>query len=188
MEVSMNKKLLVSVLLCLFILSSVTLAKEEKAKTIEFLAWADTLLDFPYYEYMEPSVSTHFETEPFLRLNVPASPKSEAIFFDLFAKLVVWWSGYETRDVIVFVNVRIISDIIPDNIEVFSNFALGIWETNNSGDTGVYADNRNVKLIMRRDHLDWWSVKYKSGGWVPDEEAISILKKLMDSGFDVEIW
>jgi len=161
-----------------------------KTKIIEFIGWADTCWDFMYFkEFEDPSIKTYFELEPFLSLNVPASPKSEAIFIDLWTQLVMWWSGYETRDVELVVLFKIISDVTPDNIEVLNMYGLAIAETNNTNNTGRQSIRKYFKFIMRRDHLDWWRIKYKdTGGYVPDKVALSILDKVIDGGFDIEIW
>lgn len=187
----MNKKLLVSLFLCFFIFSIMIMAEEKgKAKIIEFIGWADTCWHFMYFKTFEnPPIKTYFELEPFLSLNVPASPKSEAIFFDLWTQLVMWWSGYETRDVTLRILFKIVSDIIPDNIEVLNMYGLAVNETNNTNNTGRQSIRKYAKFVMRRDYLDWWKIKYKdTGGYVPDELALSILGKLIDGGFDIEIW
>ena len=186
----MNKKLLVLLFLCFFVLSIMIMAEEKgKAKIIEFIGWADTCWQLYFKEFTNPSDRTYYYLEPFLSLNVPASPKSEAIFFDLWTQLLIWWSDCKTRDVELYIIVDIISDVIPDNVEVFNWYALDIYETNYAKNTGTQLKRKYMKLIMRRDHLDFWRIKYKdTGEYVPDEVAISILGKLIESGFDIEIW
>ncbi len=188
----MNKKLLISVLLFFFVCSLVMLA-DEKAQTIEHLVWADTLWEQCFYK--EPSNHEELESfvsDPFLTFHVPASPKSDALFFEFWAQALYKWSGFETRRAKLELNFRIISGDIPDNIEVkIGSTVINVGETNVCGNYDIQGrrSRRYTKLPMRRNSVDWWIVYYKNSGvYVPENITHEILNNLMDNGFDVEVY
>lgn len=189
----MNKKLVVSVLLCLFVFSLGALAEEKaKASIIEHLVWADTGNVFITVEIEDYTIRKSFETEPFLRFHVPASPKSEALFFDVFTQILFRWSDFEERRLTAVNRLRIISDAIPENITVFTGKV--IYETSETNFTHNFSRHKEramarCKFNMRRNAVDWWWVEnLETGERVPDSEALLFWEKLIDNGFDVEVF
>lgn len=188
----MNKKLWVLVSL-FFAVSSGSLAQDGGAKTIEHLVWADTLrenaFDLTIAEYPE---RTEFESLPFLTFNVPASPKSAAIFFETRGHALVEWSNYliDTTEAVCWINLRIISNLIPENIEVGTGAMVVRQVEKNSlpfEDTIRSWDSR--EYVLRKGHVDWWVVRNISTGEVLSEkDAKALLTKLINNGFKVEIW
>lgn len=188
----MNKKLFISVFLCFFVFSSgmVSGEKDTKGKIIEHLVWVESNRNEAAYRFY-PTDDTQledFRSGPVLIYHVPASPKSEALFFDILAQTNIRWSGHWERTANVRCESRLISDIIPDNITVCSTptvFWMG--ESNNSQSIGWNWERRTAKIRMRRNSVDWWQVYDESGEEIPAEDAIPIINGLIDNGFDVEV-
>lgn len=193
----MNKKLLVSVLLCFFVLVLGMLAqekKEEKGKIIEHLVWADTGHQVAWeLEITNPAVRTPFFQDSILTFHVPASPKSDILFIEGWSQAQVKWSDYEIRNTFVIVWFEFISDVIPDGIWIGSGITNPtVYETNNAHDYDLQYMTRRLrrynKVIMRRNSIDSWTVKYEET-WedVPEEDAVRIINNLIDNGFDVKV-
>ncbi len=193
----MNKKLLVSVFLCLFVFSLGMIAlekEEEKAPIIEHLfAYFSGRSEFLNHTYLESPTPLLYESETLFAFHVPASPKSDAIFFELgYSSYVWWWSGYSPQMFQAALYVRIVSEIIPDDIYIYNGggkvFDVAITHPYNTSKPGQHS----YKIILRKDGLlrefpDWWEVRYVDTNWlVPYEKANSILNDLIDNGFDVE--
>lgn len=191
----MNKKILVSVLLCFFIFSLGLLAKE-KATILENLVWVETprdqyiLLSSP----VDDTVLQQFKSDTFLAFDVPASPQSDAIFFEFFVQPIVWWTNYIKRFALSYINFRIINpNIIPDYVEVLGIKSVGIGRESNPN--GIYEttstrENTAWKLAMRRNSYGaCWYIRNKiTKEEVPDNIAQNILNSLIDSGFNVEVY
>ncbi len=191
----MNKKLLVSVLLFFFVFSLGVIAQEkEKAPTIEYLFWYHSGRG-EYYNHTvldDPGI-LRFRSEPLLTFNVPPSPKSDTIFFEIGSLSdVVWWSGYSPQRFWSSLYFEIFSEDIPDFYATIG--------CNLEGDAAVTHPERSVrpgknnyKLILRRDSVlrefpDWWIVRYVSTGErVSNEIANSVLNDFIDNGYDVEV-
>jgi len=198
MGVFMNKKLLVSLFLCLFIFSSGLFAekKEEEAKTIQFLLRKD-LLDAYYYEvdwHTKLCEVNIFKSDPIYLGHVPASPKAEAIFFELWFQ---YWYDFEfsctKKRTTGGLSLEIINpDVIPAGLEVLCGatyFTLtdmfpGDWQTDGE-DRMTFSD----KYCLFRDNAWFWSVRDKDTKVpVSNEEAISIINKLIRKGFDIQFY
>lgn len=193
----MNKKILVSVSLFLFVLSLGVFATAEKPSVIEFLV-REHMVDLNLFEFIPLDSTQHesFVSGALLTLHVPPSPKSEGIFFFLGSQLWYKRTSYNIRraDAIVWFELK--SDIIPENIEIYSGQTLlDIYETNNAGDYSLNQERswRNTRSMMKRNYtevnlLGEMFVRYRGGGGpVPNEIAIPLLNSLIDNGFDVEI-
>ncbi len=186
----MNKKLLVSVFLCFFILTLGMFAqkKEEGVKTYEFLLRADVWGGLWELEPTDLVNPTEVYSETYHLGHVPPSPKTEAIFFDYVSMFHFSWTNLELRRVGLGADIVCSSDNIPA-YEIRS----GAWyivkgETNCSpyGPTGTDRQGFSDRYPMWRDRHDWWVVVYKGTGVrVPEEEAIPIINKFMDNGFDI---
>jgi len=188
----MKKRLWVLVSL-FFAVSFGLLGQVGGGKSVEHLVWVDTLredaLDLKIAEY--PNWA-EFKSLPFLTFNVPASPKSTAIFFETRGHALVEWSNYliDTTEAVCWINLRIISNLIPENIEVGTGAMVVRQVEKNSllfEDTIRSWDSR--KYILRKGYTDWWVVRnIITGEVLPDRDAKAILKKLIDNGFTVEVW
>lgn len=192
----MNKKLLVSMLLCFFVFSSMVYAKE-KASVIEFLV-REGGFDPNLFEYIPDDFTQHegFNSGILLTLHVPPSLDSERIFFFLDAQFWYKWTSFHQRRANAIVYFVLKSDIIPEDINVWNGMTLiDISETNNAGEYSFGRERswRNTRSTMTRNstevnRLGEMRVTYKGGGGnVPDEIAIPLLNSLIDNGFDVEI-
>ncbi len=198
----MNKKLLVSVLLCFFVFSSGMLAKEKaKAPTIEFLdriavynpdpaLWK---LDIPDDLF----AITEFISDTVISLHVPASPGSDALFFELSAQFWYGWDTHLWRQAYGSIYQEIKSNIIPPGIDVYAaTNVIDIGETNYAeNETKVRERGRqSSKYMMKRDsNGDWFAGQFRvfdteSEEIVDDEIAIPIINSLIDNGFDIEIY
>jgi len=194
----MNKKLLVSVLLCFFVFSLGMIADEKpKAKTIEHLVWAHTGAgNFFHYTIFDNCDLAHFETSPFLTFHVPLSPKAEALLFEFQGmSMILWWTGCTPQNYGTVLKTRLFSEVIPDDIQVHIQFTFDPSSPSNfTGDNWQRMPKRYVKVILRRDGLlgefpDYWEVRYvNSGDFVSPDKAQGILNDLMDNGFYAEVW
>ena len=186
----MNKKILVLVTLCLWVLPLGMLAVE-KARTIEFVAHERTETSPSFsYKAINPATSENFSSGPLLTLHVPPMPGYDTIFFELSARATYQWSGFQQRKSEADVYIQLINpNIIPEGMEVTSA-GLGIpWDTieNNAYNKGTQHYDRIYKSVMNFSSSRSIYVEYKTGGVVPDELAIPIIKALIDNGYDVEI-
>jgi len=168
--------------------------KEEKGKVIEHLVWAHSSLeDVPGFKPSDPTQLEKFNIEPFLTFQVPASPKSEVLFIEFWAQVLYKWSDFETRRATLSCYLRIISDVIPNNIEVLvPKSVIDVGEKNFAGnyDLQYRRSRRNAKHRISRNGDIWGSwVLYKdSGEHVPTEIAQDIFNRLIDNGFNVEVY
>lgn len=164
-------------------------------QALEFVNYGVILPDtFPAFavEVLNPGGQTNFESPTFMTLTFPPSPKASAAFFDLRATASYRWSTLLTRNGYCTVNFRVISDVIPSNIEVFSGMTLFLMRENNvSGnyDLGDRRDNRAELLSLRRNSVDWWIIRDKTTyDPMPEQDAIALLNRLLDVGFTVEFY
>jgi len=191
----MNKKLLVSVLLCFFVFS-LMIASEKKALIVEHLFWFDIGRDYSFKVTPEDyTAETFFKLDPFFIFHVPASPKCKAIFFELWAQVGIKWSNFSTRFAHPTVYLRCISDVIPDNIDVAWGYSVvGLSDTNNANNYTIKWScryERNLKFTMRKDgnYMVGWLITYKDTGRLVEKDVyVPIVKELMNNGFDVEVW
>ncbi len=189
----MNKKLLISVLLCFFIFSMGSLAKEEgKAKTIEFLARED-LWSLDGLLYFEPSNIGERQgfNKVLLELQVPPSPKCDALFIFLDTKYGYAWGPVQSWNALGGIRISLTSPSVPEGILVRTWIAIvGKSETNNTYDTGNDMSPRNFRFMLKRDCISdalGWLVYYEETGEpVPENEAIHIINDLIDNGFNAE--
>jgi hypothetical protein len=194
----MNKKLLISVLLCFFVFSLGAIAEEKKATeapTIELLFWYSMGRgEYPTILFDSPIIQ-RYESDSISTFHVPASPKSEAIFFEFGCQAIVyWWDGYIRQQFWSSPYMRMLSEVIPDDISV--QYGTGLLKNHDL--THDYSSHRtdkhSYKIILRRDGMlrefpELVDVRYVSTGErVPDEIANSILNDLMDNGFDIEVF
>ncbi len=185
----MNKKILVSVFLCLF-LSSFTMLAEEKLQVIEHVFWDEEVLF--NYTYLETPDYREYESDTLFAFQVPPSPKSKAIFFDFGCQShIFWYGGYTPRLYDSRLKINIISDVIPDNI-IFYNTCGMESVTHELLPMDGRPNKTTYKMAMRRDDFllasyPSWNVEYVSGENVPNEIANNILNDLIDNGFDVEV-
>jgi hypothetical protein len=188
----MNKRLCVLVSL-FFAVSFGLFGQGGGGKVIEHIVWADTLrenaLGLTIAEYPNKA---EFESLPFLTFNVPESPKSTAIFFETRGHALVEWSNLliDTTEAVCWINLRIISNLIPENIEVGTGAMVVRQVEKNSlpfEDTIRSWDSR--RYVLRKGDVDLWVVRnIASGEVLPEIDAKAILKKLIENGFKVEVW
>ena len=188
------KKHLVFVSLLLLILVSVIVG-EDKAQTIEFVLWEE--LDLSNWKILDLKIpeeklneETSTKTEPFMVITIPPSPKSDALFFKPQQKGSFKKAFSEYRKASCYLDMTIISDFIPPNVEFFVWIGLFKLDEHNLGgsyDLSKRPVYRELELMLKRDKIGWWNIVYKTGGRVPEEEAFPIIDKLIDNGFEVEI-
>jgi len=164
-------------------------------QALEFVLYQNSWPDhFPAFglEGLNPEVRTDFQSPAFISFTFPPSPKSSAAFFDLRATADYSWSNLQDRNGLCTIGFRVISDVIPPNINVRQGMTLfTMREKNVSGnfDPGSRRENRAELISLRRDSTDWWIFTYKdTNQWIPEQEAIALLNKLLDVGFAVEIF
>lgn len=166
----------------------------EKELIYQHLNWAYTGYGEMILDTRLDSPDTYsFESSPFITFSVPPSPKAEALFFELWGQSHHYWHiGYFPQKFYAHAKMNIVSDLIPDGINVYLINTL--TEIFGISHESLQRDRNKAtgKFIMRRDSLlreypDWWYVRYDDGTVVPGELAQSILNSLMDNGFDVEL-
>ena len=185
-----SKKGLIVFLSVFLVLAGTAFAKKT---FIEYLGWYQVPME-DYGFALTPAddtVMTYYDSAPFLTFSVPASAKSEAVFIDHFAEALFVCSDFGTRKVECRNRLDIISSAIPADVEVYTERAVArIAETNLSADydIGYRRSWKRDPVIIRRDSLDWWFVKYIStGDDVPASDALDILNDILDTGFTVNI-
>jgi hypothetical protein len=105
----MNKKILVLVTLCLWVLPLGMLAVE-KARTIEFVAHERTETSPSFsYKAINPATSENFSSGPLLTLHVPPMPGYDTIFFELSARATYQWSGFQQRKSLAGVYIQLLT-------------------------------------------------------------------------------
>ena len=185
----MNKKIFISVFLCLFLLSFVMLAKE-RLQVIEHVFWDEEVwfneTDLPDSDFRE-----YESAGPLFTFLVPPSPESEAIFFDFGCQSSIWWYGkHKSRVYWSTLKIKISSEVIPANMIVYTTLAMESV-THETLPMNGRPTKTTYKLAMRRDDIlrenPWWYVKYVQGGDVPPETASNVKNGLIDNGFDVEV-
>ncbi|MFX0203158.1 MAG: hypothetical protein ACFFCW_44200, partial [Candidatus Hodarchaeota archaeon] len=169
---------------------------EEKAPNIELILWEE--LDMSNWKILDLKVpaeklneKTPITTEPFMVISVPPSPKGDALFFR--PQLVGYFKKAisEYRQASCHLDMNIVSDLIPSNIEVL--ILIGLYQLNEHNLGGSYdlsriPVHREPKVMLKRNKVGWWNVVYKTGGRVPEQEAIPIINDLIENGFEVEIY
>ena len=193
----MNKRLLISVFLCFFILTlgGVAQKKGEKVRTYEFLLRADVWGGAWEKEIDEDDWENRTEeyTETYHLGHVPPSPKTEVIFYDYVGSFNFDWANFEIRKVQLYAEIVFSSDNIPDYEILIGSMYCQESETNNTNNEPLLGERQpfSDRIPMWRNRLDYWWVGYKgTENTVPEEEAIPIINKFMDNGFDVgyRIW
>jgi hypothetical protein len=161
------------------------------AQRLEQIAWADTGRATISVAITDPTAPLDFQLSPFLSFHVPASKASQALFFDCWGQVLYRWSTYQEHRVSATPVLRLRSNEIPANIDIYSAFGvMTVGESNNAADQSLAPSRqaRYMRFILRRDQVDWWYVVDKTtGAQVPDAVAVPILDALMDDGFDVEV-
>lgn len=186
----MNKKLLVLLFLCLFVFSLGVLAEDhpKKGNPIRFVSYVYQNSRFAQYE---PAIPNEYEYNiNFLSLfsfDVFGSKDREALFFELRSPISIRWSDYQYRDVNTIAFIELISDIIPDDIVIWTGISQSFDTTNLEGNHGLELRPVYIKFLMTREDRASWIISYKGSGTVPDEIAIPLINDLMDNGFSCEI-
>jgi hypothetical protein len=186
----MNKKLLVSAFLCFFVFSLGIAAKEEikKGTPLRLVTYVYHHEWVAHYEPQNPyELEEGVEFDPFYTFDVPGNKDREALFFDLRAPIIIYWSDHDSRNVGAIIWFELISDIIPGDIEVWFGKHDGFGETNWARNSGLGHHVQTYKWIITRDSIESFLIIYKTGGRVPDEIAIPLLNDLIDHGFSCEI-
>lgn len=166
--------------------------ESKKGNAIVYLVCADTGFGTIYdVDIGDTAIETAFVSEPLLRFNVPASPNSDALFIEWWTTFVYAWSVAEIRRSECKICLRIISGSIPNNINVWQS--LIVHREHNTGDIvnpGISLRRIECikKIILRRDNVDEWLVTYASGPQASDEIVLPIFNKIIDGGFNVEVW
>jgi len=187
----MNKKLLISVFLCLFFF---TFLKATAQQNVELVAYFENgRSEWPWWEQsFDPYVWTPFDTGPLLIIHVPPSKKSEALVFESYmqGQFTEIANSNETFFNCNF-EYNIISDEIPDHIEVLIRIGLGFHKSPVEGTRNILDDGRKrraCKVLMEHDKTGWWEVRDKNTNQrLPDDQAIPIINDLIDNGFEVEV-
>jgi len=200
----MNKKLLVSVFLCLFVFSLGMLAQEKRGKTksffmkeakegqfYEFLLRADGWGGIWEYEVPREDAGELHEkkSEIFNVGHVESSKKTDVIFFDLGTYFVFdcWHDYYNYRLVTTAIELILSSDALSE-YEVIAN-ASCIFSKYEWMEDDIEANERHMlhdRFPLWRDRVDWWLVVYKgTNNEVPEEERIPIINGFIDNGFNV---
>lgn len=190
----MHKKLWVSVFLCLLAFSS-GMRAQDKVPVIENLFYRSVVV---FNEtYLQSPVRTNFESsEPLFTFHVPPSPKSEAIYFDFGCQSSIeWWLGYAPQTYWSGNNIKIISKVIPDDIDVYMKIGMdGVHDMIHTHEGECRTNRTSWKLDMTRDAFlnqpiyPPWYINYKATGErVQDDIANDILNRLIDKGFDVRV-
>ena len=112
----------------------------------------------------DPTALSPFESEPFLTFSVPPSSNRHALFFEMWAYALFAWTDLPVRDIECRVRSRIMSDLIPEEIEVHTWMTVvRIAEQNPAGgyDTALRRAGRTWKLPLRRGQSDFWYVEHK---------------------------
>jgi len=68
---------------------------QEGPAAIEYLARATTVRSIAFEYRPDPTIKTSFESQVLLRFDVPPSPKSPAVFFDVYGQFIVGWTKRE---------------------------------------------------------------------------------------------
>jgi len=174
---------------------ALVLAAADKPQAIEHLAWgnAGSYSQGAYVVTIsDPNLRTDFVSPTLISFSVPKSKGSPALFFEIYAHFWYRLAKTSTWDGRGGIFLGILSNDIPADIEVTN--AIGVLElhmTNNSLDEGFERSRapRTCKMILRRDSLDFWMIKYKGTDTdVPQDDALAIINKLIDNGFDVQVW
>ena len=193
----MSKKLFISVFLCFFVFSSGLFAqkKGEEPKTVRFLFRDDVISPYvftaPDDKMCEENV---FPSTPIIMGNVPPSSKAEAIFFEIWFNF--WYEYYyycpENHIKGGLILELINPDVIPSELQVI----CGGWYFDHRDQYGFTGPNWgwergtiSDKYGLFRDKVWFWKVMNKSNQQeVPEEEAIFIINKLIDKGFDIQFY
>ena len=165
--------------------------------TIEFLAYASTGSTIPWdLQIGDPSAKSDFSSPILLSFDVPPSPKSKIIFFDVWGQYILCWSSNPVRYLSKLVYFKITSPAIP-NIEFSQAYGVpvSVAETNNAGDYSYPPNSPQArhkgytKLPLIRGSLDWWWVVDKTTNQrPPDDKVLSYINTIIDYGFRVEVW
>jgi hypothetical protein len=187
----MNKKILVSLFICLVFIA---FGKANAQSTVELVAYHENgVSEWPWWEQsFDPYVWTRFDTGPLLTLHIPPCKKSKALVFEAVMQGQFTEIPYSTE---TFFNCNhkynIISDKIPDHIEVFTLIGLGFHKSPVEGIRNILDDGRKrrvTKCLMERNKSGFWAARDKNTNqWLPDDQVIPILNDLIDKGFDLEV-
>lgn len=189
MRIYINKKLAFLVLICFFVLFMGQKAKKEKGKSI---ISADTGFGIIYdVKIIDETLETSFVSDPILKFHVPPSPKSFTLLFKCWTTFVYAWSDYEGKRAECKICLRILSDMIPYSMDVWTavsilqEFGLGNFLNSKTKSQRI---EYFTEILMRRDGATNLSVNYKSGEQVPERKVIRIFSELLEKDFDVEVW
>lgn len=191
----MKKKLFVLVTVCLLMAASWGLCQEkEKVQVIEHLGYVNTG-QWLYNEFHQVPTYSEFNVEPFITLHVDSSPKAEAIFIEFWGQTGYTWNATSSTGSAQMLSVsciiKLISPLIPDNIEVITTYGLaGEFSIQHIESPPGLQERvkRSWKFSLDRQSLGWWIVRYiDSHISVPTDQAQIILNDLIDNGFDLEL-
>jgi hypothetical protein len=188
----MCKKLWGCVILCLFVFSLGVFA-EEKVPVIEHIYWGfGGLFD---HTILTTPAAQDYESEPFFRFHVPPSPKSDLIFFEMGCQpWIKIWPGYLPRRHDSFLRLRMLSTVIPNDLEVVGTVAMmTVTDKTFPVEEGrpnktSYTATLERDYYLRQPDLIWLEVKSKvPGGYVSNDVANRVLNALIDNGCDVNV-
>jgi hypothetical protein len=154
--------------------------------------------NWPLWEYrpVDPTVSTYFKSPILLSFDVPPSPKSPMMFFEVWGQFLYTWTSNRSRTRLLTMGYRFTSPAFP-NIEINQGFGVppGVSETNYAEDHMYPADDTTGRVkgywkgALRRTYKGNWNVFDKSTGqYLPSDLALPIIGGFIDGGYRVEVW
>jgi len=163
------------------------------AQTIEHVVWAQSPSSDTIFErtFADVAVKTTWLTPCLLEFQVPACHKFESLFIEGQGGVTVIWSGYTERWSYNWLGMVLVSDLIPDDIQIeaWCGISNNITEINPSGDQGLTIERRDIKYRLTSKSRDFWGATYKGTGQnVPDEVLLPILRNLIDQGFRIQVY
>ena len=163
----------------------------DKPGIIEHLVVADTGRIPTYLSIVDPDVLQPFVTSPFLTFQVPASPKSDTLFFAFWGGMRFKWSGGVNQIADCTMWLECVSSVIPSDVAVSIGFL--VCREYLVGGAGGYSPtpisrSQSGEFLMRRGQLDMWYVRSKTtGAELPQDQAIPIISALIENGFAAEV-
>ncbi len=183
-------------LLGVVLISTLVLAQQQKPKLIEYVLTAGGFDPVNGYTYVPADQGNleDFVSSPQLTVHVPPSPLSDAVFFEFTGQYWWSWGPGAYRIFNTGLNLAVKSPVIPAGISVSTGGAgTEIADVNLAGvSTGQNRFTRTSKIRMERNtYLTGWTsgfdVLYTANNEaVPQNEAIRIINRLMNTGFDLE--
>jgi len=192
-------KTCIRVMVCLFsvvLISTLVLAQQQKPKLIEYVLTAGGFDPVNGYTYVpaDQFKMENFVSSPQLTVHVPPSPESDAVFFEFSGQYWWWWGSGTHRVFNVGLSLAVKSPVIPAGISVTQGGAgTEIGDVNIAGVSNLR--NRFTRIskyrMERNIYLNSWAsgfdVVYTADNEpVPRDQAVRIINRLMNAGFDLE--